>query len=195
MGIAPANTSMARPITFVTGNKKKLEEFLSILGATFPREVINNGLDLPEFQGTPQEVATEKCREAAKTIKGPVFVEDTSLCFNALGGLPGPYIKWFLKNLGPDGLPRILADFEDKTGYALCIFAYSAGEGEEVVLFEGKTEGEIVKPRGKRDFGWDPIFLPTGFTQTYAELDAETKNSISHRGRALEKLKLYFCNS
>jgi hypothetical protein len=55
------------------------------------------------------------------------MVEDTSLCFNAMGGLPGPYIKWFLKKLGHDGLNRMLAGFEDKTAYAQCIFAYSAG--------------------------------------------------------------------
>lgn len=55
------------------------------------------------------------------------MVEDTSLCFNAMGGLPGPYIKWFLQRLGHDGLNRMLAGFEDKTGYAQCIFAYSPG--------------------------------------------------------------------
>ena len=60
-------------------------------------------MDLPEYQGTPQEVATSKCLEAARQVKGPVLVEDTSLCFNALGGMPGPYIKWFLKSIGPSG--------------------------------------------------------------------------------------------
>ena len=56
------------------------------------------------------------------------MVEDTSLCFNAYGGLPGPYIKWFLKNLGHDGLNSMLAGFDDKTAYAQCIFAYTPGE-------------------------------------------------------------------
>ena len=56
------------------------------------------------------------------------MTEDTSLCFNALGGLPGPYIKWFLEKLGHDGLNRMLAGFDDKTAYAQCIFAYSSGE-------------------------------------------------------------------
>ena len=59
-------------------------------------------------------------------------------------------------------------------------------------IFEGRTEGSIVAPRGKRDFGWDPVFLPAGFSQTYAEMDADTKNSISHRGRALHKLMDHF---
>lgn len=56
-----------------------------------------------------------------------VMVEDTCLCFNALQGLPGPYIKWFLQKLGHDGLNRMLAGFDDKTAYALCVFAYSPG--------------------------------------------------------------------
>ena len=55
--------------------------------------MISQNVDLPEYQGTPEEVVREKCLEAAKRIQGPVIVEDTCLCFNALGGLPGPYIK------------------------------------------------------------------------------------------------------
>ena len=56
------------------------------------------------------------------------MVEDTSLCYNAYGGLPGPYIKWFLKKLGHEGLVAMLAGFEDKSAYAQCIFAYTPGE-------------------------------------------------------------------
>ena len=115
-------------ITFVTGNAKKLEEFKAILGSSFPHSLVSRDVDLPEYQGTPEEVVREKCREAARHIAGPVIVEDTSLGFTALGGLPGVYIKWFLKNLGPDGLPRLIADWEDKTASAVCMFGYSEGE-------------------------------------------------------------------
>eukprot|EP00088_Acartia_fossae_P063234 TRINITY_DN7692_c0_g1_i7.p1 TRINITY_DN7692_c0_g1~~TRINITY_DN7692_c0_g1_i7.p1 ORF type:complete len:207 (-),score=33.35 TRINITY_DN7692_c0_g1_i7:43-663(-) len=184
---------MSKTITFVTGNAKKLEEFVAILGNNFPHKVISKDVDLPEYQGTPEEVVKEKCLEAARRIKGPVIVEDTCLCFNALGGLPGPYIKWFLKKLGPDGLPRLIADWDDKTAAALCMFGYSEGENEEVKIFEGRTPGTIVNPpRGPRNFGWDPIFQPDGYTETYAELDSSIKNNISHRGKALAKLKEYF---
>ena len=125
-----------------------------------------------------------------------MIVEDTSLCFTALGGLPGVYIKWFLKSLGPDGLPRLISDWEDKSAAAVCMFGFTGGEGEEVKIFEGRTLGSIVSPpRGKRDFGWDPVFQPEGFDKTYAEMESETKNSISHRGRALDKLKQFFADS
>jgi len=184
---------MSRTITFVTGNAKKLEEFVAILGNNFPYKVIANPLDLPEYQGTPEEVVREKCREASRNVSGPVLVEDTCLCFNALGGLPGPYIKWFLKSLGADGLPRMISDWEDKGAAALCMFGYCEGEGKDIHVFEGRTEGNIVTPpRGKRDFGWDPIFQPAGFQETYAEMDAVVKNEISHRGKALHKLKEFF---
>lgn len=80
---------MSKPITFITGNAKKLEEVLAILGKEFPREIIAHKVDLPELQGEMNEISIKKCQEAAKRIAGPVIVEDTCLCFNALGGLPG----------------------------------------------------------------------------------------------------------
>ena len=189
-----------KTITFVTGNAKKLEEVIAILGSKFPHDVISQKIDLPEYQGTPQEIAVEKCREAAKFLNGPVMVEDTCLCFNAMGGLPGPYIKWFLSELKPEGLHKMLTAWDDKSAYAMCIFAYADGTKNEkglfnVQLFEGKTPGQIVEPRGPRDFGWDPCFQPDGFDQTYAELDKDVKNTISHRFRALQALKDFFTAS
>eukprot|EP00274_Cyanoptyche_gloeocystis_P008411 CAMPEP_0196659152 /NCGR_PEP_ID=MMETSP1086-20130531/33400_1 /TAXON_ID=77921 /ORGANISM="Cyanoptyche gloeocystis , Strain SAG4.97" /LENGTH=187 /DNA_ID=CAMNT_0041993013 /DNA_START=100 /DNA_END=663 /DNA_ORIENTATION=- len=180
---------MAAPITFVTGNKKKLEEVVAIIGDSIP--MISKKIDLPELQGEPEEISKGKCRLAAKEVQGPVCVEDTCLCFNALKGLPGPYIKWFLEKLGHDGLNRMLSGFEDKSAYALCVFSYSKGPGHEPISFAGRTEGRIVPARGPPHFGWDPIFEPSGFDQTYAELDSGIKNTISHRYRALSKLRDY----
>ncbi|XP_069497343.1 inosine triphosphate pyrophosphatase [Ambystoma mexicanum] len=180
-------------IVFVTGNAKKLEEVIQILGDKFPCQLIAKKMDLPEYQGEPDEISIQKCIEAARQIQGPVIVEDTCLCFNALGGLPGPYIKWFLEKLKPEGLHKLLAGFEDKSAYALCTFAYSSGNLEEPVqLFRGKTLGRIVEPRGPRDFGWDPCFQPDGYEQTYAELPKATKNTISHRYRALKEMSDHF---
>lgn len=179
-----------RPITFVTGNVKKLEEFKAILGTSFPREIVSQKVDLPELQGEIDEICIKKCKEAARIIQGPVIVEDTCLGFNALKGLPGPYIKWFLEKLEPEGLYKLLAGYEDKSAQAVCTFAYHPGEpNAEVVLFQGITDGDIVLPRGSRDFGWDPCFQPKGYNQTYAEMPKEEKNKISHRFRALDRLR------
>lgn len=184
---------MSKPITFVTGNASKLEELIAILGTTFPRKIISQKIDLPELQGEIQEICRLKCEEAHKRVKGPVIVEDTCLCFNALKGLPGPYIKWFLEKLGPDGLYNLLAGYEDKTGQAICTLAYHPGEeNDEIVLFQGITEGRIVEPRGPKTFGWDPCFLPEGYDVTYAEMPKEEKNKISHRYRALDLFRDYF---
>lgn len=102
----------------------------------------------------------------------------------------------------------MLVGFPTKTAYALCTFAYSAGPQWEPILFEGRTDGQIVPARGEGNFGWDACFEPKGFEQTcvhgpmdetspadrkhrYAEMPAELKNQISHRGRALEILVKY----
>ncbi|XP_029474836.1 inosine triphosphate pyrophosphatase isoform X2 [Rhinatrema bivittatum] len=129
-----------KEVVFVTGNAKKLEEVVQILGDKFPCKLVAQKIDLPEYQGEPDEISIQKCLEAVKQVQGPVIVEDTCLCFNAFGGLPGPYIKWFLGNLKPEGLHRMLAGFEDKSAYALCTFAFSTGNPEDPVqLFRGKT--------------------------------------------------------
>ncbi|KAJ1368340.1 hap1 transcriptional regulatory prottein [Parelaphostrongylus tenuis] len=133
----------------------------------------------------------EKARAAVEYVDGPILVEDTSLCFNALGGLPGVYIKWFLKKLGPSGLYQMLAGFDDKSAYAQCIFAFTEGKGQPVHIFRGRCPGHIVPPRGSNDFGWDPCFQPQGFLETFAEMNKETKNKISHRAKALELVKRF----
>ena len=80
----------------------------------------------------PQEVIA--LRLAELQVGGAVMVEDTCLCFNAYGGLPGPYIKWFLQRLGHEGLNKMLAGFEDKSAYAQCTFAYTPGGTQMQVL-------------------------------------------------------------
>ncbi|CAK9318829.1 unnamed protein product [Citrullus colocynthis] len=181
---------LPQPVTFVTGNAKKLEEVRAILGNSVPFRSLK--LDLPELQGEPEDISKEKARLAATQVNGPVLVEDTCLCFNALKGLPGPYIKWFLEKIGHEGLNNLLMAYEDKSAYASCIFSFSPGPASEPITFVGKTPGKIVLPRGPNDFGWDPIFQPDGYDQTYAEMSKEEKNKISHRYRALALVKFHF---
>lgn len=185
--------ALLRPMTFVTGNAKKLEEVRAILGASIPFQSLK--LDLPELQGEPEEISKEKARIAAKEVNGPVLVEDTCLCFNALKGLPGPYIKWFLQKIGHQGLNNLIMAYEDKSAYAMCIFSLALGPNVEPITFVGKTLGKIVPARGPNDFGWDPIFQPDGYEQTYAEMPKEEKNKISHRSKALALVKSHFAET
>ncbi|KAF4212350.1 hypothetical protein CNMCM5878_001283 [Aspergillus fumigatiaffinis] len=172
-------------LNFITGNKNKLTEVKAILGNVV--EIDSQAIEVPEIQGSIEEIAKEKARRAAEEIGGPVLTEDTALGFRALKGLPGAYIKHFLSALGHDGLNKMLDSFEDRSAEAVCTFAFCRGPGEEPILFQGRTEGIIVRPRGPLNFGWDPIFEHNGMT--YAEMDKEEKNRVSHRYKALAKLK------
>ncbi|CEQ39109.1 SPOSA6832_00592, partial [Sporobolomyces salmonicolor] len=196
-----SGTGTPRSILFVTGNANKLKEVRAILLASTQHQtpdqdpaatpsftVESQDLDLPEIQGTTQEVAIAKVKAAAEIVGGPCITEDTALAFEALGGLPGPYIKHFMKAVGhegelrsasflrcspacrsppvadphvmPPGLNNMLSGFPSKAATAICTFAYSAGPGSEPIIFEGTTEGKIVPARGPTYFGWDPVFEP-----------------------------------
>ncbi|XP_067563747.1 inosine triphosphate pyrophosphatase isoform X4 [Pseudorca crassidens] len=103
----------------------------------------------------------------APGVQGPVLVEDTCLCFNALGGLPGPYIKWFLEKLKPEGLHQLLAGFQDKSAYALCTFALSTGDPSEPVrLFRGRTSCISSTPSGT------PVPLSSGRARLWCPVAA-----------------------
>ena len=171
-------------------------------------------IDLPEYQGDLEYIVREKAKAASKLVDGPVLVEDTSLRYtfeyflfslydsnsvplflcsiDALGGLPGPYIKWFVEKMGPRGLYRMLTDWPDNRGAtAICMMALQEGADGPVQVFRGDIKGSIVSPRGDNQFGWDPVFQPEGHQLTFAEMDVAVKNGISHRSRCLAALREY----
>jgi inosine triphosphate pyrophosphatase len=179
-----------KTITFITRNEKKLNEVKAILkGYTIEHIEI----DLPELQGERNHVVKEKARSASKQLKRTVIVDDTNLCFNALNGLPGPYIRDFLEKIGVTGLYKLLAGFEDKTAKAICMVGYCEPK-KEPVLFEGIVEGTIVEPKQKDCRWWDAIFKPKGSNKTYLEMTNDEKNRISHRKKAFEQLREYLEN-
>jgi len=96
-----------------------------------------------------------------------------------------------MQSLGPKSLHKLLSGFEDKSAQAVCTFAYCEGPGHTPVLFQGRTDGKLVESRGPTVFGWDSCFEPDGMGLTYAEMEKSEKNKISHRGKALEKLKVW----
>ena len=120
-----------------------------------------------------------------------VVIEDTALCFDAMGELPGPYIKWFLESIGPAGLCRMLDGFPSRTARAICTLVLIDSD-EQVHVFQGITPGRIAQvPQGEHLFGWDPIFIPSEGQLSYAQMTVEEKNRISHRSRALAQLREY----
>jgi len=179
-----------REIIFVTSNMNKLRECQDVLSSF---NVINKKIALPEFQGEPEFVLMEKAEFATRKLKEPCFVDDTSLCFEAWKGLPGPYIKHFLEKLGVDKLHLLLAGFKNKKAKMICYIGYCE-PGKKPVAFNGITEGNIVKARGNRHFGFDPIFQPKGASKTQAEMTWEEKKKVSARTKALRKLARYLKN-
>ena len=177
-------------ITFVTGNKNKLREVQQILAGTVV--VDSERVDLPELQGDPMEIAKVKATTAFGILQRPCMVEDTSLCFDALANLPGPYIKWFLDGLGHEGLNKMLDGFApNRKAHALCIFTVAVDK-DTVLHFVGRCHGEIKRPQGPDAFGWDPIFFPTDGghdgSLSFAQMGPAEKNKISHRFNALNEL-------
>ncbi|CBH16124.1 hypothetical protein, conserved [Trypanosoma brucei gambiense DAL972] len=182
-------------LTFVTGNAGKLREVQACLGGYVTTESVK--LDLPEIQASSvSQVSREKALLAYERLKKPVLVEDTGLSFEALGGMPGPYVRWFLDAVGPIGLAKMLNGFESRSAQVDCVFTYCASPGE-VLQFIGSSRGSIsMVPRGEGGFGFDTIFMPDdGNGQTFAEMSASTKNTISHRARALVEVRKHFENS
>ena len=96
-----------------------------------------------------------------------------------------------MTSVGRDGLWKMIQNFEDKSAYAQCIFAFCEGPDAEPITFVGRCNGTIVEPRGDNAFGWDPVFQPDGHEGTFAEIPLEAKNLISHRGNALKLVKQF----
>ncbi len=168
---------------FITGNKNKLAEIQAMIPNVEQLE-----LDLPELQEIDaHEIIKAKLHEARKHHDGEFIVEDTSLYFEGLNGLPGPLIKWFLQSLGHDGLTGLANKIDNTKATAKTIIGYSK-DNDSIEFFEGAVEGKIVSSRGEVRFGWDSIFLPDGYEKTYAEMLPEEKNSMSHRHKAVTKL-------
>jgi non-canonical purine NTP pyrophosphatase (RdgB/HAM1 family) len=183
---------------FVTGNHNKAREAAEILGV----ELRSIALDLPEMQDLDvAQVAAVKAaaaREALGAPDSPILVEDSGIIVEAWNGLPGALTKWFLASVGNEGLLKMLSDEEDRSARAVCAVALafmepstsgppgvSPGHGDSVRVFLGEVRGAIApEPRGSGGFGWDPIFVPEGYSETYAELGSR-KHEDSHRARAL----------
>jgi inosine triphosphate pyrophosphatase len=155
-------------ITFITGNQSKADYLAKYLG--FP--VQHHKLDLIEIQSLdPRQIIEHKVKQAYDVIKSPVLVEDVSLEFEALGKLPGTFIKFFVEEV-PFEVICSMVDGKSRKATARCVFGYY--DGQELELFEGSLAGEIAhSPSGDNGFGWDKIFIPEGYKVTRAALSEE----------------------
>ena len=190
-------------IIFATGNTHKAVEAQKALGDSFtlimPKEL---GLteEIPENGDTLQANAIEKAEYLWKRFGKNCFADDTGLEVDALGGAPGVYSARYA---GPDkgseaNMTKLLAELEAaakrgetsrKARFRTVVALILEGE---MHLFNGVLEGEIALQRsGSEGFGYDPLFIPDGYTKTLAEISLDEKNAISHRGKAMRALAEY----
>ena len=192
---------MTATIVLATGNAHKLDELRRILAA--------HGLDVAlrsaaDFDGLPDVAETEstfagnallKARAVAAATGLPSVADDSGLCVDALNAMPGVLSARWAGRHGDDAanLALVLAQLSDtpdaRRGACFrCAAAVALPDGTERVV-EGSVDGAIVRePRGAGGFGYDPIFVPTGRSQTFAQIPAAQKDAMSHRGRALQQL-------
>lgn len=188
--VAPRTTARdtekktAGQLILVSTNPNKGIEAERILGVPLLRV----SLALPEIQARTVEDITRYKLEVARTKGyGRLIVEDVSLGFDELGNFPGPYVRWLLEAAGGKGLAAIAYALNNRSARAQCCVAY--WDGAHGRLFHGETSGEVlVKPRGEQRFGWDAWFQPAGSAKTFAEMSAEEKDAVSHRGKAYRLL-------
>lgn len=187
-----------KQLVFATNNPHKLQEIRAILGSDFlVKGLCDIGCteDIPETADTLEGNAAIKARYVKEHYGYDCFADDTGLEVTALGGAPGVYSARYA-GPGHDSAANVALLLEnmknenDRTARFRTVIALT--EGDEIKEFEGIVNGRIIESlRGDGGFGYDPVFVPDGYDMTFAELSAEEKNSISHRGRAVAALLQY----
>jgi XTP/dITP diphosphohydrolase len=188
-------------LLFATRNAHKTKEIQEILGPQFQVNDLAEYPEIPhiaEIGRTFEDNAILKAVAVSKRVPGLVVADDSGLEVYALGGAPGIYSARYAGPAASDSekieklseeLERVGAPKEARTARFRCVLAL-ARKGEVLGVFEGVVEGQIAdQPRGSHGFGYDPIFVPNGFQRTFGELEPAEKNQLSHRARALEKLR------
>jgi XTP/dITP diphosphohydrolase len=135
-------------------------------------------------------VAKKKVEEAYKQLGKPIVVDDVGLYVDAWNGFPGPYVKHMLDALDYSGLLGLLKNEKNRRVRVAAVIGYH--DGKKAHTFIGKFNGTLsTEKRGTKGWGFDPIVIPDGFSETFAELGPDIKNKISHRALALKKFKKF----
>ena len=189
------------PLLVSTRNRHKLREIRTILGARFEVSDLSILPTMPEVEETGtsfEENADLKAFAASQLFEGWVIADDSGLEVDALGGSPGVYSARYAGETASDSennalLLKNLKEVPEKKRRARfrCVIVL-ARAGRKLAAFSGVVEGMIASsPRGGEGFGYDPLFIPDGFSETFGELPVATKNRLSHRARALNQLRAW----
>lgn len=183
---------LGRVAFFVTSNIHKFNEVRKVL-AEYEIATAMLRVEAVEIQDDSiEEIAKASAVNAMKRCGLPIIVEDAGLFIEALKGFPGPYSSYVYRTIGTGGILRLMKNVEKREAYFHSVVAFSSPD-EPPRCFHGKAEGKIVKEeRGRRGFGFDPIFSLSGRNRTFAEMTTEEKNRYSHRGQALRKFAKWY---
>lgn len=178
-------------IYFATGNPHKVEEAKLIL-KDYNVDLIHLNIQRVEIQSTDLvEIATYSLNQIIKDFKNPVFVEDTGLFIDCLNGFPGPFSSYVFKTVGNKGIMKLMKDEPNRKALFKTVIAFKESNKNKnsVKIFIGETLGLIAEEIRGIGWGYDPIFIPLeGDGRTYAEMNLEEKNMLSHRFKALKLL-------
>jgi XTP/dITP diphosphohydrolase len=183
-------------LVVATGNSHKTEEIRAMLGAGYEVSDLKAYPELTAVEETGTtflENATLKAVEISQQVPGLVLSDDSGLEVDALGGAPGVYSSRYAGEDGNDAAnnAKLLTELDGKehrTARFRCVMVL-AENGKVLAHFDGAVEGRIIRERqGTAGFGYDPLFAPDGYDQTFAELGDAVKNGFSHRARAMEKV-------
>jgi len=179
---------MYKEIRFVTTNVNKFNEAKDIL-SEYGIKLIHVPADITEIQSTNLvDIVIYKVMEAVKIVNPPLIVEDTGLFINALNGFPGPYASYVYNTLGLSKILSLLRDTSDRSASFIAVGALVFRENM-FKIFRARVDGHISTDiRGNKGFGYDPIFIPTGSTRTFAEMGEKLKNKYSHRGKLFREV-------
>lgn len=185
-------------IVFATHNQHKAFEARGILGDAYTlKDLRQIGCvsDIPETADTLKGNALQKAQFVVDHYHVNCFADDTGLEIEALDGKPGVYsARYAGENCSSsDNMNKVLREMEGMTNRKACFKTVIALIlNDKTYFFEGRIDGQITTtPRGAEGFGYDPIFVPDGYDKTFAELSADVKNQISHRGIAMQKLMAF----
>lgn len=189
---------MQRTVVLASNNAGKLAEFSSLLaplGLALRKQSELGISEAEEPHATFVENALAKARHVAQHSGMPALADDSGVCVPALGGAPGVLSARYAGEPKSDArnnqkLIHDLSTYEDKSAYYYCVLVYLRhAQDPQPVIAEGRWDGEIIAtPRGENGFGYDPHFWVASLNKTAAELSAEEKNQLSHRGQALRAL-------
>jgi XTP/dITP diphosphohydrolase len=187
------NQKLSPKLLFVTSNRNKALEVRKILEKDrISFKHVNTSYQ--EIQASSlKTIAAESAKYLYKRLRTPLFLEDSGLFIEKLNGFPGPYSSFVYKTIGNSGVLKLMSNIANRTSRFESVVAYAESR-DDIHLFSGIVLGKIANKKRGKGWGFDPIFIPRNYDETYAEMGIKSKQRVSHRYIAFTKFSNWFRN-